>query len=251
MDPTDPMEYHLTETGNDKDYLTTRVSYMLDLQGPSIAVQTSCSTTLSVISSACQSLELNQCDIALAGASSLTFPQGGYQYVEGHINSKDGKVRTFDEKASGTILGDGVGVVVLKRLDDALRDKDTIYSVIKGYATNNDGIEKAGYSAPSVKGQQIVVKQALENANVSADTISFIETHGTGTLVGDPIEIRALSDVYERYSDKKQYCALGSVKPNIGHSNIAAGMASIMKASLSLYHKTLVPNINYDRPNPA
>ncbi|MBS9782304.1 MAG: SDR family NAD(P)-dependent oxidoreductase [Arcobacter sp.] len=251
MDPTDPMEYHLTETGNDKDYLTTRVSYMLDLQGPSIAVQTSCSTALSVISSACQALELNQCDIALAGASSITFPQGGYQYVEGHINSKDGKVRTFDEKASGTILGDGVGVVVLKRLDDALRDKDTIYSVIKGYATNNDGIEKAGYSAPAVKGQQIVVKQALENANVSADTISFIETHGTGTLVGDPIEIRALSDVYEAYTDKKQYCALGSVKPNIGHSNIAAGMASIMKASLSLYHKTLVPNINYDRPNPA
>jgi len=251
MDPTDPMEYHLTETGNDKDYLTTRVSYMLDLQGPSIGVQTSCSTALSVISSACQSLELNQCDIALAGASSITFPQGGYQYVEGHINSLDGKVRTFDEKASGTILGDGVGVVVLKRLDDALRDKDTIYSVIKGYATNNDGIEKAGYSAPAVKGQQVSVTQALENANVGADSISYIEAHGTGTLVGDPIEIRALSDVYERYTDKKQYCALGSVKPNIGHSNIAAGMAGIMKASLCLYHKTLVPNINYDKPNPA
>ncbi|MAD41415.1 MAG: hypothetical protein CL623_03385, partial [Arcobacter sp.] len=251
MDPTDPMEYHLTETGNDKDYLTTRVSYMLDLQGPSIAVQTSCSTSLSVISSACQSLELHQCDVALAGASSITFPQGGYQYVEGHINSLDGKVRTFDEKASGTILGDGVGVVVIKRLEDAIRDNDTIYSVIKGYATNNDGIEKAGYSAPAVKGQQVSVTQALENANVSAETISYIEAHGTGTLVGDPIEIRALSDVYERYTDKKQYCALGSIKPNIGHSNIAAGMAGIMKASLCLYHKTLVPNINYDKPNPS
>ncbi|PIE44830.1 MAG: hypothetical protein CSA45_05225 [Gammaproteobacteria bacterium] len=251
MDPTDPMTYHLTETGNDKDYITTRVSYLLNLQGPSIAVQSSCSTALSVVASACQSLQVGHCDVALAGASSITFPQAGYQYIEGHINSKDGKVRTFDAKASGTILGDGVGVVVLKRLRDAVAAKDTIYAVIKGYATNNDGNQKAGYSAPSVKGQKSVIDQALRDAEVSADSISLVEAHGTGTLVGDPIETTALTEVFRQYSQRKNYCALGSVKPNIGHSNIAAGMASLMKVALSLHHREIPPTIHYDTPNPV
>ncbi len=251
MDPTDPMGYHLTETGNDKDYITTRVSYLMNLQGPSVAVQSSCSTALSVVASACQALQAHQCDTALAGASSITFPQAGYQYVEGHINAKDGKVRTFDAKASGTILGDGVGVVVLKRLRDAVAAKDTIYAVIKGYATNNDGNEKAGYSAPSVKGQKAVVNQALQAARVSADSISFVEAHGTGTLIGDPIETTALTEVFRQYSQRKNYCALGSVKPNIGHSNIAAGMASLMKTALSLHHREIPPTIHYDTPNPV
>ncbi len=251
MDPTDPMGYHLTETGNDKDYITTRVSYLLNLQGPSVAVQSSCSTALSVVASACQALQAHQCDTALAGASSITFPQAGYQYVEGHINSKDGKIRTFDAKASGTILGDGVGVIVLKRLRDAVAAEDTIYAVIKGYATNNDGNQKAGYSAPSVKGQKAVVNQALTAAEVSADSISLVEAHGTGTLVGDPIETTALTEVFRQYSQRKNYCALGSVKPNIGHSNIAAGMASLMKVALSLHHREIPPTIHYDTPNPV
>ena len=144
MDPTDPTEYHLTETGNDKDYIATRVSYLLNLQGPSVTVQTSCSTASAVVATSCQSLQSHQCDIAIAGASSIIFPQGGYQYVEGHINSKDGKIRTFDAQANGTILGDGVGVVVLKRLEDAIAAGDTIYAVVKGYAINNDGNDKAG-----------------------------------------------------------------------------------------------------------
>ncbi|PID43654.1 MAG: hypothetical protein CSA52_02805 [Gammaproteobacteria bacterium] len=251
MDPTDPMGYHLTETGNDKDYITTRVSYLLNLQGPSVAIQSSCSTALSVVASACQSLQAHQCDTALAGASSITFPQAGYQYVEGHINSRDGKIRTFDAKASGTILGDGVGVVVLKRLRDAVAAKDTIYAVIKGYATNNDGNRKAGYSAPGVRGQKAVVNQALTMAGVSADSISLVEAHGTGTLVGDPIETTALTEVFRQYSQRKNYCALGSVKPNIGHSNIAAGMASLMKVALSLHHREIPPTIHYDTPNPV
>lgn len=251
MDPSDPGEFHLTETGNDKDYLATRVSYLLNLRGPSVSVQTSCSTAAAVVATACQSLQAGHCDVAVAGASSITFPQAGYQWVEGHINSADGQVRAFDAAASGTILGDGVGVVVLKRLRDAQRDGDTIYSVIKGYAVNNDGIDKAGYSAPGVAGQKEMVAQALANAGVSADSVTYVEAHGTGTLIGDPIEVRALTDVYRSQSERRGYCALGSVKPNIGHSNIAAGMAGLIKATMSLYTRTLAPQIHFDVPNPA
>lgn len=251
MDPTDPTEYHLTETGNDKDYIATRVSYLLNLQGPSVTVQTSCSTASAVVATACQSLQSHQCDIAIAGASSIIFPQGGYQYVEGHINSKDGKIRTFDAQANGTILGDGVGVVVLKRLEDAIAAGDTIYAVVKGYAINNDGNDKAGYSAPGVAGQKAMVEQALQSADISPETISYVEAHGTGTFIGDPIEISALSEVFKNHTHRKGYCALGSVKPNIGHSNIAAGMASLIKTTLSLYHRTLPPTINFETPNPA
>ncbi|WP_163336423.1 type I polyketide synthase [Desulfopila sp. IMCC35008] len=248
-DPTDPAEFHLTETGNDKDYIATRVSYLLNLRGPSITVQSSCSTAASVVATACQSLIAGQCDMAVAGASSITFPQGGYQYVEGHINSRDGAVRTFDVGSSGTILGDGVGVVILKRLSDALEDGDTITAVIKGFSVNNDGNAKAGYSAPSVQGQKEMVEQALTMAGVPANSISLLEAHGTGTLIGDPIEVRALTEVFRRTTEEKGFCAIGSVKPNIGHSNIAAGMAGLIKAALCLKEKTLVPLINLSEPN--
>ena len=251
LDPTDPAEFHLTETGNDKDYIATRVSYLLNLQGPSITVQTSCSTAASVVATACQSLLAKQCDTAVAGASSLTFPQAGYQYVEGHINSRDGKVRTFDAGASGTILGDGAGVVVMKRLEDALEAGDRVVAVIKGFAVNNDGNAKAGYSAPSVQGQKTMIADAQKMAEISPESISYIEAHGTGTLIGDPIEVRALTEVFRRATQEKGFCGLGSVKPNIGHSNIAAGMAGLMKAALSLQNRQLTPTINFTTPNPA
>lgn len=250
-DPSDPAEFHLTETGNDKDYIATRVSYLLNLRGPSITVQTSCSTSAAVVATACQSLLARQCDMALAGASSITFPQGGYQYVEGHINSRDGAVRTFDAGSSGTILGDGVGVVVLKRLADALEAGDSIAAVIKGFSVNNDGSAKAGYSAPSVQGQMEMVELAQKMAGVPADSITLLEAHGTGTLIGDPIEVRALTEVFRRTTARKGFCALGSVKPNIGHSNIAAGMAGLLKTALCLHHKKIVPLINLAEPNPS
>lgn len=251
LDPTDPGNFHLTETGNDKDYIATRVSYLLNLQGPSITVQTSCSTAAAVVASACQSLLARQCDVAVAGAASLTFPQAGYQYVEGHINSRDGKIRAFDAEASGTILGDGAGAMVLKRLDDALRDGDHVVAVVKGFSVNNDGSAKAGYSAPSVQGQQVMITDAQQMAGVAPDSISYIEAHGTGTLIGDPIEVRALTEVFRQATEQKGFCALGSVKPNIGHSNIASGLAGLMKAALSLQHRQLVPTINFSTPNPA
>lgn len=251
LNPTDPTEFHLTEIGNDKDYLATRVSYLLNLQGPSITVQTSCSTSATVVATACQSLLNHHCDIALAGAASLTFPQAGYQYVEGHVNSFGGQVRTFDAQADGTIFGDGAGVVVLKRLENALAAGDNIIAVIKGFAVNNDGNAKAGYSAPSVQGQKGLIADALKMANVSSNSISYVEAHGTGTLIGDPIEIRALTDVFRQDSTQKGFCALGSVKPNIGHSNIAAGMAGLIKVAQGLRHKQLTPSINFERPNPV
>lgn len=251
LDPRDPMEAHLTEIGNDKDYVTTRVSHLLDLRGPSINVQTSCSTSLVAVAMACQSLQAGACDTALAGASSLTFPQAGYQYAEGHINSRDGWVRPFDAGASGTVLGDGVGVVVLKRLADAQADGDTVLAVITGHATNNDGTLKAGYSAPSVAGQAQVVADAQAMAGADPDSFSHLECHGTGTLVGDPIEVRALTQVFRRQTKRTQFCALGSVKAGIGHSNIAAGMAGLIKTVLALHHRQLPPLIGFREPNPA
>ncbi len=248
MDPTNPGDAHLTEIGNDKDYLTSRVSYLLNLKGPSVSIQTSCSTSLVAVATAAQALMTGQCRMALAGASSLILPQGGYQYLEGHVNSRDGRVRTFDAKASGSLFGDGVGVVMLKRLADAQADQDPILAVIKGIAVNNDGHDKAGYSAPSVQGQADVVAAALKRAGVPATTISMIEAHGTGTLIGDPIEVRALTSVFQHSGP--QVCALGSVKPNIGHSNIAAGMAGLIKTVLSLQHAQIPPTIAFETPNP-
>ena len=251
MDSSNPGLAHLTEIGNDKDYLATRVSHLLNLRGPSLSVQTSCSTGLVAVSTACQALLTRQCDVALAGASSITFPQGGYQYLEGFVNSRDGECRAFDAEASGTVLGDGVGVVALKRLEDAEAAGDHILAVIKGFAVNNDGNLKADYSAPSVQGQVEVVAAAQAMAGVGAETISYIEAHGTGTLIGDPIEVRALTQAFRQSTEGTAFCALGSVKPNIGHSNIAAGMAGLIKVILSLQHRQLPPTINFSTPNPA
>ena len=251
MDPSNPGLAHLTEIGNDKDYLATRVSHLFNLRGPSLSVQTSCSTGLVAVATACQALLLGQCDVALAGASSITFPQAGYQYLEGFVNSRDGQCRAFDAGASGTVLGDGVGVVVLKRLEDAEADGDHILAVIKGFAVNNDGNLKADYSAPSVQGQVEVVAAAQAMAGVDPETISYIEAHGTGTLIGDPIEVRALTEAFRQSTARMAFCALGSVKPNIGHSNIAAGMAGLIKVILSLQHRQLPPTINFTTANPA
>ncbi|MES0174007.1 alpha/beta fold hydrolase [Mesorhizobium sp. M0006] len=249
INPTNAPLAFLTELGNDKDYLASRVSYMLNLNGPSIAVQTSCSTGLVTIAVATQSLAAGYCDMALAGAASITFPQAGYQYVKDFINSSDGVCRTFDADANGTVLGDGVGVVVLKRLEDALAADDPIHAVVKGCAINNDGRAKSSFSAPSARGQAAVVRQALASAALGPEDVEYIETHGTGTKVGDPIEVRALAEVFAGREETANACALGSIKPNIGHANIAAGVASFIKTVFTLEHGIIPATININRLN--
>jgi acyl transferase domain-containing protein/2-polyprenyl-3-methyl-5-hydroxy-6-metoxy-1,4-benzoquinol methylase/acyl carrier protein len=237
--------------GNDKDFLATRVSYKLNLTGPSLTVQTACSTSLVATSLACQSLLNYQCDMALAGGVSIRIPQKtGYLHQEGGILSPDGHCRAFDAKARGTIIGNGAGVVVLKRLADAIADGDHIYAVIKGSAINNDGSSKVGYTAPSVNGQAQVIAEALALADVEPDTISYIETHGSGTVLGDPIEISALTNVFRESTDKKGFCAIGSVKTNVGHLDAAAGITSLIKTVLALKHKQIPPSLNFVEPNP-
>ncbi len=237
--------------GNDKDFLTTRVSYKMNLKGPSVDVQTACSTSLVAVHLACQNLLNYNCDMAMAGGVSITVPQKqGYYYQEGMILSRDGHCRAFDHKASGTISGSGVGIVVLKRLDEALEDGDFIYAVIKGSAFNNDGSNRVGYTAPSVDGQSEVIANALAIANVEPETLSYIETHGTGTVLGDPIEITALTQVFREQTKKKQFCAIGSVKTNIGHLDAAAGVAGLIKTALALHYKQIPPSINFEKPNP-
>ncbi|MBF2069253.1 type I polyketide synthase [Fischerella thermalis] len=237
--------------GNDKDFLTTRVSYKLNLSGPSVTIQTACSTSLVAITLACQSLLNYQCDMTLAGGVSIRVPQKtGYLYQEGGILSPDGHCRAFDAKAQGTIIGNGVGVVVLKRLADAIADGDHIYAVIKAAAINNDGYSKIGYTAPSVNGQAEVIAEALALAGVEPESISYIEAHGTGTNLGDPIEINALTNVFRDYTDKKGFCAIGSVKTNIGHLDAAAGVAGVIKTALALQHKLIPPSLNFQQPNP-
>ncbi|MER8530031.1 alpha/beta fold hydrolase [Mesorhizobium sp. M1272] len=249
INPTNAPLAFLTELGNDKDYLASRVSYMLNLNGPSIAVQTSCSTGLVAIAVAAQSLAAGHCDMALAGAASITFPQAGYQYVKDFINSSDGVCRTFDADANGTVLGDGVGVVVLKRLEDAIAAGDPIHAVVKGCAINNDGRAKSSFSAPSARGQAAVVRQALASAALGAEDVEYIETHGTGTKVGDPIEVRALAEAFAAQEETGNACALGSIKPNIGHANIAAGVAGFIKTVLTVQHGVIPPTININRLN--
>lgn len=237
--------------GNDKDFLATRVSYKLNLTGPSLTVQTACSTSLVATSLACQSLLNYQCDMALAGGVSIHIPQKtGYLYEEGGILSPDGHCRAFDAKAMGTIIGNGVGIVVLKRLSEAIADGDNIYAVIKGSAINNDGSGKVGYTAPSVNGQADVVVEALALAGVEPETISYIEAHGTGTILGDPIEISALTNVFRESTNKKGFCAIASVKTNIGHLDAAAGIAGLIKTTLALKHQQIPPSLNFEQPNP-
>ncbi len=242
--------YQLT-IGNEKDFLTTRISYKFNLRGASVDVQTACSTSLSAVHLACLNLLNYQCDIALAGGATIFLPQeSGYYYQEGMILSPDGHCRPFDARAAGTVPGNGVGVVVLKRLVDALNDGDHIYAVIKGSAMNNDGANRVGYTAPSVDGQADVIATAQAVAGMHPENIQYIETHGTGTALGDPIEIAALTQAFREQTAKKQYCAIGSVKANVGHLDAAAGVTGLIKTALALYYQKIPPSINFEAPNP-
>lgn len=237
--------------GNDRDYINTRVSYELNLKGPSVNVQTGCSTSLVAIHLACQSLLDYQCDMALAGGASITLPlKAGYLYQVGGIASPDGHCRAFDEQSQGTVPGNGVAIVVLKRLTDALADGDTIRAVIKGTAVNNDGSGKIGFTAPSVEGQAEVIADAQAMAGISPDAISYVETHGTATQLGDPIEVAALVQVFNTASSRPGSCAIGSVKTNMGHLDAAAGVTGLIKTVLSLEHRTIAPSLHFSRPNP-
>ncbi|RKH60406.1 type I polyketide synthase [Corallococcus llansteffanensis] len=236
---------------NKNDHLATRVAYKLDLKGPSISVQTACSTSLVAVVLASQSLLSHQCDMALAGGVSLTVPQRtGYLHNERGIGSPDGHCRAFDAKAQGTVAGNGAGVVLLKRLSEALADGDTIHAVIRGGALNNDGAAKVGYTAPSVSGQQDVIALAQALAGVTPDSISYVEAHGTGTSLGDPIEVKALTLAFQRQTQRTGFCALGSVKTNLGHLDTAAGIAGLIKTTLALEHRRLPPSLHFETPNP-
>ncbi len=236
---------------NDKDSLTTRVAYKLNLKGPAVTVQSGGSTSLIAIIQACGSLLNYQCDMALAGGSSITLPHKvGYLFNEKEPYSKDGHTRVFDADASGTIAGSGAGVVVLKRLEDALADGDHIEAVIRGFGINNDGAEKVGFTAPGMHGQAEAIAMAQAMAGVSGNDISYVEAHGTGTVMGDPIEVGALTQVFGKSTERKGYCGLGSVKTNIGHCNSAAGVAGLIKTVLSLKHKMLPPSLHFVKPNP-
>ncbi|HVQ30254.1 MAG TPA: polyketide synthase, partial [Vicinamibacteria bacterium] len=222
---------------NDRDALTTIVSYKLDLTGPALTVQTFCSTSLVAVHLACQSLLSGESDLALAGGASINPSLStGYVYQEGGILSPDGHTRTFDERAGGTVFGNGVGVVVLKRLEDALAQGDVIHAVIRGSAINNDGAQKAGYTAPSVIGQSKAIAEAMAVAQVQPDDISYVEAHGTATALGDPIEIEALTRAFRMGTERKTFCAIGSVKTNFGHLDRAAGVAALAKTVLALKH---------------
>ncbi len=235
-------------TANDKDFLATRISYKLNLKGPAMSVQTACSTGLVAVNLACQSLLNYQSDMVLAGGVSIT-PKGRL-YKESFIFSKDGRCRAFDEQAQGTVGGNGVGLVALKRLADAIADGDHIHAVIKGSAINNDGSLKVGYTAPSVEGQVSVILEAQAMAGIDPDTITYMEAHGTGTLLGDPIEISALTQAFRTTTERKQYCAIGSVKTNIGHLDTAAGVSGLMKAILAVEHRQIPPSLHCNTPNP-
>ncbi|MFP2899432.1 type I polyketide synthase, partial [Corallococcus sp. 4LFB] len=236
---------------SDKDFLPTHVSYKLNLTGPSVNVNTACSTSLVALHFARQALILGECDMALAGGVSLNVPHlAGYHHVQDSILSPDGHCRAFDAQARGTLWGNGSGVVVLKRLADALADGDDIRAVIKGSAINNDGSTKVGYTAPSVEGQAKVIVQALATSDVAPESISYVEAHGTGTEVGDPIELAALTQAFRLHTDRKGFCAIGSVKTNIGHLNAAAGVAGLIKVVRALEERKLPPSLHFQTPNP-
>ncbi len=237
--------------GNDKDFLATRVSYKLNLKGPSVLIQSACSTSLVAVQFACQSLLDYQCDMALAGGVSITFPRKtGYVYEDGMILSPDGHCRAFDANAMGTIGGEGAGVVLLKRLEDALQDGDHIRAVILGGAINNDGSGKIGYTAPSVDGQTEVIAMAHALSDIKPESIGYIETHGTGTRLGDPIEIAGLTQAFRMLTDERTFCAIGSLKTNIGHLDAAAGVAGLIKTVLALENRQIPPSLHFEKPNP-
>lgn len=242
----------LRHTGNDKDFLSTRVSHIFDLKGPSINLQTACSTSLVAVHYASQALLNGECDMALAGGVTIELPQGrGYVFHEGEILSPDGHCHAFDHRAQGTVFGSGAGCVVLRRAVDAIRDGDHIWAIVKGSAVNNDGAAKAGYLAPSVEGQARCVAEAQAIAGVTSDTVDYIECHGTGTYLGDPIEVAALTQGFAESAQSVGTCRIGSVKTNIGHLDTAAGVASLIKVALSLHHREMPPSLGYEAPNPA
>nr|VFJ72077.1 MAG: Acyl transferase domain-containing protein [Candidatus Kentron sp. FW] len=238
-------------SANGADYLTTRVAYKLDFKGPAVTVLTACSSSLVAVDLACQGLLDGKCGIALAGGVTIMVPhRTGYLYQDGMIFSPDGHCRAFDAGAEGIIPGSGAGIVVLKRLSEALADGDTIHAVIKGSAINNDGSDKVGFTAPSVTGQALAIAEAQAMANVEPETISYVETHGTGTQLGDPIEIAALTQAFRIHTRKKGFCAIGSVKTNIGHTDTAAGVAGLIKTVLALKNRQIPPSLHFKTPNP-
>ncbi|PTM41465.1 type I polyketide synthase [Bosea sp. 124] len=242
----------LRHTGNDKDFLSTRVSYLFDLRGPSVNVQTACSSSLVAVHYACQSLLSGESDMALAGGVTIEFPhRRGYIYQDGEILSPDGHCRAFDHRAAGTVFGSGVGTVVLRRLADAIRDGDPIHAVIKATAVNNDGASKAGYLAPSVTGQAAAIIEAQALAGISADQVGYVECHGTGTYLGDPIEVEALTQAFRRSSTSRGFCRIGSVKTNIGHTDTAAGVIGLIKAAMTVKSGLIPPTLGYEKPNPT
>ena len=242
----------ISHINNDKDFLSTRVAFKLDLRGPSFTIQSACSSSLVAVHQACQNLRFNECDMMLVGGSVVRVPQvAGYLAEKRNLHSLDGHCRPFDSVGQGTIFGSGVGGVLLKPLEPALADRDHIFAVIKGTAANNDGSAKSSYTAPSRGQQSQAVVDALERAGVNADSVGYVECHSTGTIVGDPLELEALALAFRQGTERKQYCAIGSVKANIGHPEQAAGIAGLIKTALVLHHKRIPPSINYQTPNPA
>ncbi|HYN19764.1 MAG TPA: polyketide synthase, partial [Thermoanaerobaculia bacterium] len=238
--------------GNASDALATRISYKLNLQGPSHSVQCACSTSLVAVHTACQALLHEECDLALAGGVSIQADAGlGYRYVPGSVVSPDGHCRAFDAAAQGSIFGSGVGLVVLKRLAEALANRDKVRAVILGSAVNNDGSLKVGFTAPGVVGQAAVISEALALAAVDPTTIGYLEAHGTGTALGDPVEIRAVTRAFRKYTDRRGFCAIGSVKSNVGHLDVAAGVAGLIKTVLALENGEIPPSLHYEQPNPG
>lgn len=236
---------------NDPEFLTTRLAYKLNLKGPAINVATACSTSLVAVHLACQGLLRGECELALAGGTALeTLQKTGYHYQEGWIVSPDGSCRPFDAEARGTVAGNGAGLVLLKRLNEAIRDGDCIHAVIKGSAVNNDGAFRMGFTAPGIDGQAAVIEAAYKDAGINPETVSCVEAHGTGTTLGDPVEIAALTQAFRRFTWKTGFCAIGSVKSNIGHASRAAGIAGLIKTVMALKHHQIPPSLNFTRPNP-
>ena len=237
--------------GNEKDYIATRTAHRLNLTGPAISVHTACSTSLVAIAQAFWSLRQGQCRMALAGGASITCPpRSGYLYQDGSMLSPDGATRAFDADAQGTVFSDGAAVVLLKRLSDALADGNEVLALIRGAAVNNDGRDKASFTAPSVEGQAAVIAQAQEVAGVDARSISYVEAHGTATPLGDPVEVEALTQAFRRHTRDTGFCRLGSVKSNVGHTLMAAGAAGVIKTALALRAERLPATIHFERPNP-
>ncbi|MFF1714066.1 amino acid adenylation domain-containing protein [Streptomyces sp. NPDC058268] len=246
---TELHEFYRNLLGNKSDFVSTRVAHKLNLRGPALTVQTACSTGLVVAHLARQSLLRGESDVALVGASALTFPlEYGYFHQEGFVFSPDGSCRAFDADRQGTVVGNGVVAVVMRRLSDAVEAGDRIYAVVRGSAINNDGADKVGFTAPSVSGQATVITDALTDAGLSPADIGYVEAHGTATAMGDHIEIQALQEVFT--ADRDEPCAVGSVKSNLGHTDVAAGLAGLVKAALCVYHGELVPTVNFRRINP-